>query len=154
MASTMVHAPNLAEAGVEAEEFFERSRAADVFFPHLAGYTVIDRREREFFFEFLAPSDIKGQSVAFRVWKSQFLVPTVGWLLGDADRSGSITFGRMPKAIDASAISLFLESFWWENHGGGGGMGVVRAQREGTMRSDGICGPSNWTGEPVKLLEQ
>jgi hypothetical protein len=119
----MVYAPTLEKAQREVDDFLHRSRVEDVFFPHLAQYTTISSREREFFFEFLAPSDTSGYAVAFRVWKSRF-VPSDGWVLGDPVRT-PITIGTTPKPIDAAALARLLEVLWWENNGHRGGVGML-----------------------------
>lgn len=126
MNKTLAHAADLAESRHEVTEFFERGRAMDLFIPHLAAFTIVREQESRLFFEFLSPSTIGGKTIAFRVWKTGFLVPTAGSLLADADRTGSLKVGTVPTTIDAADLSLFLEGLWWENYANTNGAKVLR----------------------------
>jgi hypothetical protein len=117
MSSTLSTANTLDEARSTVEAFRATSTARDVVFPYLGRAEIVEQREHRLFFEFLFPSDLPSRKVAFRIWKGSFLKPTTGWLLADADRTGSMSIGTVPKNIAANDIVLLLEEFWWENRG-------------------------------------
>jgi hypothetical protein len=115
MGSTLSHAASLDEARREFRAFLADGSLEGVVYPFLAGLNSINEHEQRLFFEFDVPATIVGKSVAFRVWKTQFLAPTTGWLLADADRTGLMSVGTVPKDTSSDDVSLFLEEFWWES---------------------------------------
>src|SRR3569833_413497 len=113
MSSTLSSADTLDEARSTVQAFLAASVAKDVVYPHLGRAEIVEQREHRLFFEFQFPADLPSRRVAFRIWKSSFLKPTTGWLLADADRTGSMHIGTVPKNIDAKVFVLFLVLFWW-----------------------------------------
>lgn len=117
MSSTLSAVTTLDEAGRTLQAFLDDGASKDVVYPHLRGTTIVRQQEHRLFFEFQLPSERPPHTVAFRIWKSAFLRPTTGWLLVDADRTGSMSIGTVPKNVAADDIVLFLEQFWWESRG-------------------------------------
>jgi len=117
MSSTLSAAATLDEARQVLQAFLEDGASKDVVYPYLRGTTIVKQEEQRLFFEFQLPSERPPHTVAFRIWRSSFLTPTTGWLLADADRTGSMSIGTVPKHVAADDISLFLEQFWWESSG-------------------------------------
>jgi hypothetical protein len=117
MSSTLSAAAALGVARQALQDFLEDGTSKGVVYPYLRGTTIVKQQEQRLFFEFQLPSERPPHTVAFRIWKSSFLMPTTGWLLPDADRTGTMSVGTVSKHVAADDISLFLEQLWWESSG-------------------------------------
>jgi hypothetical protein len=114
--SSLSTSATLDEARVALSTSFRNMTPWEAY-PHLAATNIVREREQRLYFEFDLPSDIPGNTVVFRIWKSAFFRPEAGWVLADTTAKGPITVATVPKHVSTDAIGSLLEQLWWESHG-------------------------------------